>query len=717
MSGIDPKLVPLLRDSRQTLLKTSAINSSTTTFSDRMLAESLERGASYARKLNKSAEGTANLQLGDVQGSNYACIEESGDALLKLLDLDNPSDEESYRAAIERPLSPTLPEIGSVSGRALGKDNNGQINVVLPISDFMVPSSCPNEEINISKFNADSAGTFHVPFFPKKVVVSDSHCVTENGEIGHLSDSSNLGLLCTGHEGLNVSSRSNLQPACCPSYYVIFSDINSNKSISKIFSATRTCMAQCSILSQKDCLIQMTLSTVVKIKDLLPREMVCVFFSLLLQNLPEFALDNFKRLTDVGVVLSELFALQVHSVIGDIERRCIFENELRSLIKDFLIHRRVLYCNASSESLGHDPIGDIVISGGDILSFQAASDQQLLGSSIIFASICVAVDHVGFVCETSYNMLRMRKVDSLMLAILHVFAYIAGVKYITSSDHSLSMTVMKSLVTVLEREMASTETSYCRPLSVLQLAFPPYKDCPYSVGAVPMDVVVSMLIEKLRNYVLTNEETVYMNFDAPDSYENKNPSSDNGKIFCVQHGNCDVPGCQHKAGLFVSPDTLSCKTLLDLGEVLSLLELVAANMNWSWSFTNIVVKLLEILDSCFIDKLTPAVIVLLGQLGRLGVDAKGYNDTGVETLRGRLSSFLRQNDSTIVVLPSQIATVYALLGVIPFSFEELIKSNNKPPEVVEDSSSADSVRNWFSLLTKEQQSLSIRLLIDGVASW
>lgn len=284
--------------------------------------------------------------------------------------------------------------------------------------------------------------------------------------------------------------------------------------------------------------------------------------------------------------------------MGD-QERSIFEkslnsNELLSLIEDFLIHRRVLlYRNVSSESLPvHDSLSDIVICGRDVLSFQAASDQQLLGSSILLASICIAVDHIGFVCETSYNMLRMQKMDSSMLTILHVFAYIAGAKYFTNGDHSVSMTVIKSLVTVLEREITSTETCYCRPLSVLQLGFPLCKDCPYSVGAVPMDEVVSLLIEKLHNYVLTNlsykdlsEEIVFMNFEAPDSNETRKPSSDNEKIFSVKCGNCDVCGCHHKAGLSIAPDTVSCKTLFDLGDVLSLLELVAANMvSFSHSF-------------------------------------------------------------------------------------------------------------------------------------
>lgn len=289
ISGMGSKLLPLLRGSKQSLLKTSEINSSITTFSDRTLAESQERGTLYLGKMNKSAKGTANLQLNDVQRSNHTCINETGDACrknfgsfyevadddyLKLLYLDNPSDEESYRAFIERPLSPTLPEIRSVSKKAHGIDNIGQINVVSPINDIMVASCSPREEIDCSKFIADSAGTCHVSLYPEKITVTKSHYVTEKGETSQTSDSGNLGLLCTGHEGLNVSSGSNHEPACSPGYYVIFSDINCNKSILKIFSATRTCMTQCSILSQIDRVVQMTWSTVLKIKDLLPRYMI-----------------------------------------------------------------------------------------------------------------------------------------------------------------------------------------------------------------------------------------------------------------------------------------------------------------------------------------------------------------------------------------------------------------------------------------------------------
>ncbi|KAK1377363.1 hypothetical protein POM88_033556 [Heracleum sosnowskyi] len=210
-----------------------------------------------------------------------------------------------------------------------------------------------------------------------------------------------------------------------------------------------------------------------------------------------------------------------------------------------------------------------------------------------------------------------------------------------------------------------------------------------------MDVLVSGLIKKLHNHILSNvsyedlrkETAAYMNEEAPGSNDNRD--SGDGEI----------------------SEIVSCGTLLYLGDVISLLEHVASTMNWSWSFTNIVLKLLDILDSCGIEKLVPAIVVLLGQLGRNGVDANGYDDSGVETLRGRLSSFLNRKSSAIIDLPFHIAIVNALLGILPLRFEELFESKNELSEVVKDSAPADCIRNWFSLLNKEHQS-SVRLLLN-----
>lgn len=264
------------------------------------------------------------------------------------------------------------------------------------------------------------------------------------------------------------------------------------------------------------------------------------------------------------------------AVMDDLETKSVDEllnlDELLSLIEDFLIHRRVVHCDVLSESLAvNDPKLDNNASGRNMLSFQAASDQQLISASLVLASICLAVDHIGVVCETSYNMLKMRRIDSSTLAILHVFAYISGDKYFTNCDYSLSMTVVKSLVNFLEREMSS--------ISAPQVGFPRCKNCPYSGNAIPMDIVVSLLIKKLHSYVLSNvsyedlrEATVYMNYEAPIGNENREPSSGDGENPQVQCHKFDVP-CSQKTRM-----STSCRTLLYLGDVLSLLELVASIM-------------------------------------------------------------------------------------------------------------------------------------------
>lgn len=62
-------------------------------------------------------------------------------------------------------------------------------------------------------------------------------------------------------------------------------------------------------------------------------------------------------------------------------------------------------------------------------------------------------------------------------------------------------------------------------------------------------------------------------------------------------------------------------------------------------------------------------------------------------------------------LPIQVATVSALLGLISPSFEELISSSTVLPEAVSNSNPCSAIKKWFSSLSKDQQSLSSRLLI------
>ncbi|KZV51059.1 hypothetical protein F511_01851 [Dorcoceras hygrometricum] len=102
--------------------------------------------------------------------------------------------------------------------------------------------------------------------------------------------------------------------------------------------------------------------------------------------------------------------------------------------------------------------------------------------------------------------------------------------------------------------------------------------------------------------------------------------------------------------------------------------------------------LLEILESCAMESFHAAIIVLLNQLGRLGVDSNGYEDTGIKKLRNSLFAFLCESTPRNLSIPVQFAAVTALSQSI----------------LSQDSTPADFITKWFSLLSREQQ-FSFRL--------
>lgn len=61
----------------------------------------------------------------------------------------------------------------------------------------------------------------------------------------------------------------------------------------------------------------------------------------------------------------------------------------------------------------------------------------------------------------------------------------------------------------------------------------------------------------------------------------------------------------------------------------------------------------------------------------------------------------------------QIATVTALLGLLPPHFEAIIQDNVKFQVNASESSPEDTIRKWFSLLSKKQQGLALKLLRSG----
>ncbi|KAI7737280.1 hypothetical protein M8C21_007373 [Ambrosia artemisiifolia] len=202
-------------------------------------------------------------------------------------------------------------------------------------------------------------------------------------------------------------------------------------------------------------------------------------------------------------------------MMSDVETRTQFAKvcdleELITLIQNFLITGDILVCSTetSSEALS--------------LPDSKASLHELVVGAVFLASVCDAFNRVEFLCEMSYTLSRIA--SSSTLTLLHVFAYVCGEKLLNNSENNLIMTVIKSLVIFCERENVSS-------------GFPSCAKCPFSIGAVSMEELASLLLKKLGD--------------------------------CSIHMN----GMMTYKSLTVPDDALS-----DLGDVMSLMELLATKM-------------------------------------------------------------------------------------------------------------------------------------------
>lgn len=215
---------------------------------------------------------------------------------------------------------------------------------------------------------------------------------------------------------------------------------------------------------------------------------------------------------------------------------------------------------------------------GSSLHLEAASVEQLLAGSVILASVCAATDHVEFIKDSMYNILRFCKWDSLMmLTILHVYAYLGGPKFFC---HNLVVTVLKSLIMHLEGENLPVVSASCLP-SVNQLHTELWMnvECPFLEGAESIETVVFLLLENVRNCLqevevdnLTNSRSLSDKYNFRQSFNQK-------AVQCVIDLECDAACCLRKCMVSASQPHVSEKaSICHLTDVLSLVELVASKM-------------------------------------------------------------------------------------------------------------------------------------------
>ncbi|PHT54913.1 hypothetical protein CQW23_03399 [Capsicum baccatum] len=433
---------------------------------------------------------------------------------IKLLNLDNDTDEESYRLAIEMPLSPTLPEIQYHSSVTL---ESIKTPLYEGLSNAMgtVASSGHFDFINVE---INSNQLTHTIFdAPKK------SSLTERKDHVDSSKSLNLDITCKSScnfnadtlealcrsdlaapasEGLQISLERRVVPLRdgFAKYCVIFSNNNEENSISSVYRATSHCLAQCAASS--DTSLRSILVTLLNLQEISNKEKTCVFFSLLLLYFSDTATraygDDWER---DPILLTNSVAQHIYTELSHEDTRRIFVEscdlyDVLSLMEDFLLHGNLLVHAVSSKLSSNSGI-NLILDGRSIsLCRQPAPSQLLLTGAVLLASVCAAVDHIGFVCEASCNILKALRSDALN--ILHIFAYLCGSKYVTLKEYDLVMTVVKSLVMLIHKNRSSHNPVSCGAFESLSKICSGSK-CPFSESAATMDAVASSLLDTLKS--------------------------------------------------------------------------------------------------------------------------------------------------------------------------------------------------------------------------
>ncbi|CAL4973849.1 unnamed protein product [Urochloa decumbens] len=427
-------------------------------------------------------------------------------------------------------------------------------------------------------------------------------------------------------------------------------------------------------------------------------EKVSLIFSLLLWDI-RFTEKTFAD----GNFASSAFSLSVKSHMET--RWTVLRGDqldvLISLIEDFLLKKEVILCEKMGQKVfGASKDHKFDDETGIQLSVKPAKVDQFIAACILLASICVEVERVDVILEVSYKILQMGKSTLFWtLLALHVFGSMCGDKFIFPKSCNFLTKAIQLVVLLLE----SKDTSLCLVSSHIQsnkpTTLPSCAHCLFDVDTVSIDGFISSLLDELDLCLLLWNNHAYSNESTRRS---SHLGSSGLEINCGEL--CSIFK-QRK----LAEDSDNCPAGINLcyfTELISLLELFGIYMSCEWTYNNVVVRLLEILESCMCDEYSAAVLVLVSQLGRSFIDDVGYEQRRVSELRDKLSSLIEGTSFTKSrSLSVQFSAISALLSVLPLPFDKIVDTQNKQlsgPFVAQ----SRQISEWFVQLSNEHQSLA-----------
>ncbi|KAF8110171.1 hypothetical protein N665_0086s0012 [Sinapis alba] len=570
--------------------------------------------------------------------------EDAATDYMKLLELDQPEEEIYYKIARESLMSPDLPQVDFLGDEVMNEDKNPAIALDLVATYSVVLCD------NINSSEAPSLNTENASV----TVQMPPESPTSHGHI--------------------------------LKHFVVFSNTEDQNSIIKIFHAANSCAQRCPSVATSQWAVPAILFSLKMEENLLAQERVCVFLSLLLHNFSMVSSMNIGNTLDYdSCSCLDSFSKHISSVMADTEAGGIlseFLEEFLSLLQDLLSEQRVLYSAKSSETTESDFSTPVTLIGENVaLLRRGALIDHLVAGSAILAAICTVVNRVGLIREASFEILHKHSHEKspVPLTIIHVLAYIAGEKMMSSSDHDISIAVLKSIVMFLENRYFGTVEGDAK-------LHPGKNKCPFSDKYSSLEAMGSMLMEIVQEFTQSN--TVHQSL-----VEFRPAHKD---FQCV---------------------LLARNQSVTLCDILSLVELIACYTAWDWTSANIVSPLLKTLGMPLPMNVSVAIISLLGQLSSIGVDAGGYENEGISNLREKLSPFLQCETTVEAGFAVQIATVSSLLKTLKLDLEIVLQGETNKLLACGDqilSVPANMVAKWFSLLSDEQRVFATEFLQTSV---
>uniref|UniRef100_A0A453FLB3 Maternal effect embryo arrest 22 n=2 Tax=Aegilops tauschii subsp. strangulata TaxID=200361 RepID=A0A453FLB3_AEGTS len=694
---------------------------------------------------------------------------------LKLLNLDNDADEEKYRKAMKRPLSPDVPIVlptitrrpmspHLVDGNDIQYDrdcsasrSDGSLSEVQKLSQNAkfqssysrteysgsVKELCANNKSNTADNDPYNTKLVDVSVTARSVNVSRGNVASnslvsiavdlENTMGPQFSESS-----CRDHANASLHSapnksrlnqmfdassdpelRSNVGtsksqvagPVSLTSNSVIgrchgagnntidFVGVSSLKrsSLIKILRYWDALSSEAVKLSEDIYVDGPLLERVSAEPLLLPEERVPFIFSLLLWDVRKLTTEPVDQ-----YLASSAFSMTVkpymETILGLLKSNHL--DVLVSLIEDFLVNKEVMVCDKmgvrNSVAIKYCHLDDET---GIQVSTKPATVNQFISACILLASICVKVERLDVVLEVSYRVLQMGKLNlSWTMLALHVFGSVCGDKLRFLKSCNLLMTTVRLVVLLLE----STDTSSCLVSSYIQsnrpTAFPSCTQCVFDVDTVSIDVFISSLLDELDLCALSWNN--HANSNEAITRHSSHSGSSGLEINCGE--SCNIS----KQAKFTEDTNYPAeRDLCYFTEIISLLELFGNYMSCEWTYKNVVVRLLKILESCTCEEYSAALLVLVSQLGRFFIDDVGYETEAVVELRNKLAVLIGTSFTRSRSIPVQFSAIGALLSLFPLTFDKIVSSQTGPlsgPCVLQ----ASQISEWFGQLSKENQSFA-----------